>query len=90
MCIMDSSGTMETTVTSQEMTHPLYDKWVLWAHLPHDTDWSLKSYKKIMTVTSIEEMVSLYAVIPEKLVKNCRANKGPFFLTLNTYRHREQ
>ena len=58
MCIMDSSGTMETTVTSQEMTHPLYDKWVLWAHLPHDTDWSLKSYKKIMTVTSIEEMVS--------------------------------
>ena len=51
MCIMDSSGTMETTVTSQEMTHPLYDKWVLWAHLPHDTDWSLKSYKKIMTVT---------------------------------------
>jgi len=71
MCIMDSSGTMETTVTSQEMTHPLYDKWVLWAHLPHDTDWSLKSYKKIMTVTSIKEMVALYAVIPEKLVKNC-------------------
>ena len=62
---------METTATSQEMTHPLYDKWVLWAHLPHDTDWSLKSYKKIMTVTSIAEMVALYAVIPEKLVKNC-------------------
>ena len=20
----------------------LSDKWVLWAHLPHDTDWSLK------------------------------------------------
>ena len=27
--------------------------------------------------------------ITKKLVKNCRLNKGPFFLTLNTYRHRE-
>ena len=26
-------------------THILFDKWVLWAHLPHDTDWSIKSYK---------------------------------------------
>ncbi len=66
---MDMSGIMETS-SSLEM-HPLYDKWVFWAHLPHDTDWSLKSYKKIMTVKSIEEMVALYSVIPEKLVKNC-------------------
>ena len=28
--------------------HKLFDKWVLWAHLPHDTDWSLDSYKKII------------------------------------------
>ena len=27
--------------------------------------------------------------ITKKLVSNCRSNKGPFFLTLNTYRHRE-
>ena len=27
--------------------------------------------------------------ITKKLVKNSRLNKGPFFLTLNTYRHRE-
>ena len=26
----------------------LYDKWVLWAHLPHDTDWSLRSYNKFI------------------------------------------
>jgi len=68
---MDTSGTMEIMATSSEVTHPLYDKWVLWAHLPHDTDWSIKSYKKIMTVNSIEEMVALYSAIPEKLVKNC-------------------
>jgi len=44
---MDTSGIMETVATSLE-THPLYDKWVLWAHLPHDTDWTVKSYKKIV------------------------------------------
>ena len=54
---MDTSGIMETTAISSE-THPLYDKWVLWAHLPHDTDWTVKSYKKIMNVHSVEEMVS--------------------------------
>ena len=27
--------------------HPLYDNWVLFAHLPHDTNWSLNSYKTI-------------------------------------------
>ena len=28
--------------------HELSDKWVLWAHLPHDTSWTLESYKKIL------------------------------------------
>ena len=65
---MDTSQTMKNTSSE---THPLYDKWVLWAHLPHDTDWSLKSYKSIMTITDVEGMVSLYSAIPEKLVKNC-------------------
>ena len=66
---MDTSGIMESSFSSE--MHPLFDKWVFWAHLPHDTDWSLNSYKKIMTVKSIEEMVALYSAIPDKLVKNC-------------------
>ena len=24
--------------------HKLSDTWILWAHLPHDTDWSIKRY----------------------------------------------
>ena len=40
---MSSITASETAVAA---TNPLYDKWVLWAHLPHDTDWSIKSYKK--------------------------------------------
>lgn len=67
---MDTLSTMQKTTQSLN-TRPLYDKWVLWAHLPHDTDWSLNSYKKIMVIKSVEEMVALYSAIPEKLVKNC-------------------
>ena len=67
---MDTSSIMEKPSQSVD-TCPLYDKWVLWAHLPHDTDWTLNSYKKIMIVNSVEEMVALYSAIPEKLVMNC-------------------
>lgn len=49
----------------------LNDTWTLWAHLPHDIDWSLKSYKEIMSINKIEDIVSLYDIIPEKLIKNC-------------------
>ena len=51
--------------------HPLSDKWTLWAHLPHDTDWSINSYKRIMTFETLEELISLNEVIPESVVKKC-------------------
>ena len=51
--------------------HPLFGTWVLWAHLPHDTDWSIKSYRKIMTIRYAEDILMLYSQLPEVLVKNC-------------------
>ena len=72
---MDTGSTSMSSITATETevatTNPLYDKWVIWAHLPHDTDWSIKSYKEIMTLASVEEAIALYRIIPEKLVKNC-------------------
>ena len=35
---------ISTNKSVSEHRHLLSDKWVLWAHLPHDTDWTLKSY----------------------------------------------
>ena len=65
---MDASQSIQ----EKEMpAHMLYDKWVLWAHLPHDTDWSIKSYKQIMNINTVEKMVTLYSILPEKMVKNC-------------------
>lgn len=55
----------------EEQHNHLNDKWILWAHLPHDTDWSLKSYKKIFEFSTVEEVLSIYANLPSKLVVNC-------------------
>jgi len=63
--------TETTTVVHKLEEHLLSDKWVLWAHLPHDTDWSLKSYIKIVEMNSAEEVISLCNSIPEKMIKNC-------------------
>jgi len=51
--------------------HRLSDKWTLWAHLPHDTDWSLKSYKRILDFDTVEHAITLTETLPDKLIKNC-------------------
>ena len=66
--IMDASHSENVSIEGSKM---LSDKWVLWAHLPHDTDWSLNSYKNIMEIDTVEGMIALYKVLPEKMVKNC-------------------
>lgn len=63
---MDQGQTREETEE-----HQLSTQWTLWAHLPHDTDWSLKSYKKIQDVHSVEETVTLTETLPHKMIKNC-------------------
>ena len=51
--------------------HPLSEKWVVWAHLPHDTDWSMNSYISIMTVTYVEEFIALMHTLPDSLLSTC-------------------
>ena len=63
---------MAEVIAEQGSTnHTLYDKWTLWAHLPHNTDWSLKSYIKLQHLQSVEDVISITNAIPEKMVKNC-------------------
>ena len=61
---MATSGTAVTTSGEREM-HELSDKWVLWAHLPHDTNWSVNSYTRIMGFNTAEDAVALTEAIPE-------------------------
>ena len=51
--------------------HPLSDKWSLYAHLPHDTDWSINSYKQILEFNYLEHGITLFEAIPEKMTQNC-------------------
>ena len=46
------------------VSNKLNDSWTLWAHLPHDIDWSVKSYKPILTFSSVEEAVALCETLP--------------------------
>ena len=63
---------MAEVIASESSTHHgLYDKWTLWAHLPHDTDWTLKSYKRIYDFDTVEQAITLTETLPEKLIKNC-------------------
>ena len=51
--------------------HKLSSGWTLWGHLPHDTDWSLKSYIKLYDFNTVEQTVSVTEMLPPKLVMNC-------------------
>ena len=61
------------TMTDKDTStfHMLNHKWNLWAHLPHDTDWSSNSYKNISKFTSVEDTIAITESLPEALVKNC-------------------
>jgi hypothetical protein len=70
--MVDPHSTIMTTDTSRiEEYNKLSDKWTLWAHLPHDTDWSITSYKKIYTVSNVEETIAITETLPPILVQNC-------------------
>ena len=73
MNTVTNSSNMETITSNStgSVYNDLSDKWTLWAHLPHNTDWSLKSYIKITEVTSVESVIALVNSLPDQMIKNC-------------------
>ena len=73
---MDSSisSKMENKCLSMEScstNHKLYDNWTLWGHLPHDIDWTIKSYKEIVNINTVEQTIALCETLPDKMINNC-------------------
>ena len=64
-------NTMATDTNTSNEFHQLSKSWVLYAHLPHDTDWSLKSYKEIYEINTVEGAIAITETLPEVLIKNC-------------------
>jgi len=58
-----------TTIVSAKCK--LYDKWSLWAHLPHDTNWTFESYIRILTFNTVEEIIMLLETLPNEIITNC-------------------
>ena len=67
---INTTNKMTDQVEVQEFNNLKY-KWTLWAHLPQDPDWTPKSYKPIVTFTTIEEVITVISVLPDAMVKNC-------------------
>jgi translation initiation factor 4E len=63
--------TAMTETNNSEIFNSLSDKWTLWAHLPHNTDWSVKSYIQIFTFTNVENTIAITENLPSVLVENC-------------------
>jgi hypothetical protein len=64
--------TMATaSISETPVFHKLRYKWNLWAHLPQDPDWTVKSYKKIYQFKTVEEAIAITESLPADLVKNC-------------------
>jgi len=64
-------NTMATDTNTMNEFHSLAKSWVLYAHLPHDTDWSSKSYKEIYEMNTVEGTIAVTETLPEVLIKNC-------------------
>jgi hypothetical protein len=63
-----SSGiTSCTSITS----HKLNFRWNLWAHLPQDSDWSVKSYRLIYNLKTLEDAIVMTETTPDPLIKAC-------------------
>jgi hypothetical protein len=62
---------MDAATSSDINNHMLVNKWTLWAHLPHDTDWSINSYIQISNFTTVEDTLAVTETLPPILVENC-------------------
>ena len=60
-------NTMATDTMTTNESHRLAQSWVLYAHLPHDTDWSLKSYKQIYQLDTVEGTIAVSETLEEEI-----------------------
>jgi hypothetical protein len=71
--MLSQYNTIDTAMQSsnKETFHSLSNNWTLWAHLPHNIDWTLESYIPISTFKTVEETIGVTESLPSVLVENC-------------------
>jgi hypothetical protein len=51
--------------------YKLNNNWTTWLHLPLDYDWSIASYKKVISFDTLEDCIGLIENINKELVEKC-------------------
>jgi translation initiation factor 4E len=67
----DTETNVSERTTNVSTENKLYDKWTLWAHLPHDTNWTFESYIRMLTFNTVEEIIMLLETLPNEIITNC-------------------
>lgn len=71
---MDNTLNMHSSTSEkaeETLKYPLNCEWTFYAHLPHDTNWNLDSYKKLSNFSHMEQVIAINETVPEKMIKNC-------------------
>lgn len=50
---------MDTSPKTSSGTHTLNSEWIIWYHSSSDKNWTLKSYKSILCLSTIEDLLAL-------------------------------
>ena len=67
-----STTTAAQSQTAFEPESALLHSWNYYYHLPNDKDWTLSSYKNIMSeMNSLEKLVGLNESVTDSIIKNC-------------------
>jgi|694.fasta_scaffold08883_5 hypothetical protein len=67
----DDAISLTSTSSTNSNTHKIKSQWRLWAHLPQDPDWSVKSYRLIYTFKTLEDAIAITETTPDPLIKAC-------------------
>ena len=78
---MESSNIMTSHIMSSQVsdlepteTQHLLSGMGLWAHLPHDTEWTL-GHINIVELKTVEEVIAINNTLPDKLIKQVICNE---------------
>ena len=62
---------MPSVETVGDSENRLETNWILWAHLAHDTEWTIDSYTSICTINNLDECIAITENLPRDLATHC-------------------
>lgn len=69
--MISENKSLSNNISYDNYKYQLNTNWTFWVHLPHDTNWTIESYKKVYNIDYLEETIGLIEQLEERLVINC-------------------